>query len=45
MTTQTMPGSPWVNGYCESFKSKMRDEVLNLEIFDTMFNVKKTKEG
>ena len=31
------PGSPWENGYCESFNSKMRDEFLNLEIFDTMF--------
>jgi putative transposase len=31
------PGSPWENGYCESFNSKMRDEFLNIEIFDTMF--------
>ena len=31
------PGSPWENGYCESFNSKMRDEFLNMEIFDTMF--------
>jgi hypothetical protein len=23
------PGSPWENGYCESFKSKLRDEFLN----------------
>jgi putative transposase len=27
------PGSPWENGYCESFHSKMRDEFLNGEIF------------
>lgn len=27
------PGSPWVNGYCESFNSKLRDEFLNGEIF------------
>lgn len=33
------PGSPWENGYCESFNSKMRDEFLNLEIFDTMYEV------
>lgn len=33
------PGSPWENGYCESFNSKMRDEFLNLEVFDTMFEV------
>jgi putative transposase len=23
------PGSPWQNGYCESFNSKLRDELLN----------------
>jgi len=22
------PGSPWENGYCESFNSKLRDELL-----------------
>jgi transposase InsO family protein len=27
------PGSPWENGYCESFNSKLRDELLNREIF------------
>jgi putative transposase len=27
------PGSPWENGYCESFISKLRDEFLNGEIF------------
>ena len=27
------PGSPWENGYCESFNSKIRDELLNGEIF------------
>ena len=27
------PGSPWENGYCESFNGKMRDEFLNLNIF------------
>ena len=26
-------GSPWENGYCESFNSKLRDELLNEEIF------------
>jgi putative transposase len=30
------PGSPWENGYCESFNSKLRDEFLNGEIFYTM---------
>ena len=29
------PGSPWENGYVESFNSKLRDELLNREIFTT----------
>ena len=27
------PGSPWENGYCESFNGKLRDECLNQEVF------------
>lgn len=27
------PGSPWENGYAESFNSKLRDELLNAELF------------
>ena len=30
------PGSPWENGYCESFNSKLRDELLNGEIFSSL---------
>jgi putative transposase len=30
------PGSPWENGYIESFNGKMRDELLNREIFTTL---------
>ena len=30
------PGSPWENGYVESFNSKLRDELLNGEIFATL---------
>jgi transposase InsO family protein len=29
------PGSPWQNGYAESFHSKVRDEFLNLEEFES----------
>ena len=32
------PGSPWENGYCESFNSKLRDEFLNGEIFYSIKN-------
>jgi transposase InsO family protein len=30
------PGSPWENGYNESFNGKLRDELLNGEIFYSM---------
>ncbi len=34
------PGSPWENGYCESFNGKLRDEVLAGEIFDNLWEAK-----
>lgn len=34
------PGSPWENGYIESFNGKLRDELLNTEIFDTLLEAK-----
>jgi transposase InsO family protein len=34
------PGSPWENGYVESFNGKLRDELLNREIFDTLLEAK-----
>ena len=30
------PGSPWENGYIESFNARLRDELLNGEIFYTL---------
>ena len=30
------PGSPWEKGYIESFNGKLRDELLNREIFTTL---------
>ena len=39
-TTFIEPGSPWENGYIESFNGKMRDELLNGELFDTMFEAR-----
>lgn len=30
------PGSPWENGYVESFNGKLRDELLNAEVFHTL---------
>jgi len=34
------PGSPWENGYIESFNGKLRDELLNGEIFTTLTEAK-----
>lgn len=34
------PGSPWENGYIESFNGKLRDELLNGEIFYTLKEAK-----
>jgi transposase InsO family protein len=31
------PGSPWENGYVESFHGRLRDELLNGELFDTLW--------
>ena len=30
------PGSPWENGYCESFNARFRNELLDGEIFYTL---------
>jgi putative transposase len=35
-TIYIAPGSPWENGYCESFNGKLRNELLNGEIFYTL---------
>jgi transposase InsO family protein len=34
------PGSPWENGYVESFNGKLRDELLNGEIFYSLKEAK-----
>ena len=34
------PGSPWENGYIESFNGKFRDELLNGEIFTTLLEAR-----
>ena len=38
------PGSPWENGYIESFNGKFRDELLNRELFDTILEAKVVTE-
>jgi len=39
------PGSPWENGYIESFNGKLRDELLNGEIFTTLLEAKVLTEN
>jgi len=34
------PGSPWENGYVESFNARLRDELLDREIFTTLLEAK-----
>jgi len=40
ITAYIEPGSPWENGYCESFNSRMRDEFLNGELFGNLHEAK-----
>jgi transposase InsO family protein len=37
-------GSPWENGYIESFSGKLRNELLNGEIFDTVMEARAIAE-
>ena len=39
-TLSIEPGSPWENGYVESFNGKLRDELLDREIFYTLTEAK-----
>ena len=39
------PGSPWENGYVESFNGKLRDELLNGEIFYTLKEAESLVQG
>jgi putative transposase len=39
-TLYIKPGSPWENGYAESFHSRLRDELLNAELFTGLRDAK-----
>jgi transposase InsO family protein len=39
------PGSPWENGYIESFNGKLRDELLDREVFTTLLEAQVLVEG
>ncbi len=44
-TLSIEPGSPWENGYIESFNGKLRDELLDREVFDTLHEARVLIEG
>jgi putative transposase len=39
-TAYIVPGSPWENGYVESFNGKLRDELLRAEVFNTLLEAR-----
>ena len=39
-TLHIEPGSPWENGYVESFNGKLRDELLSGEVFTSLLEAK-----
>ena len=39
------PGSPWENGYCESFNGKLRDECLNAHWFVSLYDARQKVES
>jgi putative transposase len=44
-TAYIEPGSPWENGYVESFNGKLRDELLHAEVFNTLAEAQVLIEG
>jgi len=44
-TLYVEPGSPWENGYAESFHSRLRDELLNAEVFEGLREAKTLAAG
>jgi putative transposase len=43
-TLYIAPGSPWENGYAESFHSRLRDEPLNVEEFANVAEARSAAE-
>ena len=40
-TSYIAPGAPWENGYAESFHSRLRNELLNMEVFASVSEAKR----
>jgi len=45
ITAYIEPGSPWENGYCESFNSRMRYEFLDGELFGNLYEAQVLTKG
>ena len=45
VTKHIDPGAPWQNGYSESFNGKLRDELLNEELFSTLTEARVLASG
>ena len=41
-TAYIEPGSPWENGYCESFNGRLRDKLLNKTLFPSLNHARAT---
>jgi putative transposase len=39
-TLYIAPGSPWENAYSETFNSRLRDELVDREVFETLKEAK-----
>jgi transposase InsO family protein len=44
-TLYIAPASPWENGYAESFHSRLRDEFLALEVFESLVAARKLTQA
>ena len=44
-TAYIEPGSPWENGHVESFNARLRDELLDGEVFHSLAEAKVVIEG
>jgi putative transposase len=44
-TLYVEPGSPWENGFAESFHSRLRDEFLALEVFESLVAARKLTQA
>lgn len=43
-TAYIAPGAPWENGYAESFHARLRDELLDVEVFGNLAEAKQMAE-